>query len=277
MCYCWRVKRKDGVIMGFTEHDDPVTFAGMTYEAEAGFTATQVQQALGLSVDNMEVVSAFRSDHISEIDLIAGVYDDAEIIVYWVNWSAPAQRTIIMAGNFGEVTQRGIEFRCELRSLTHRLNQKVGRVYQRTCDAVFGDNRCKANAAAVTFTGTVTSVSTNGAFTASGLGAHATDYFGRGVLKWLTGSNANAITDIRTHALVGASAQFDLWTPAVADVQVGDTFQVTAGCKQTAEVCKAKFNNLVNFQGFPHMPGQDVITTYPTQGGDNQEGGALVF
>lgn len=276
MCYCWRITRKDAVVQGFTDHDEDLTFDSTTFEAEAGFTASQVQQALGLSVDNLEVVGAFNSDHIDEIELIAGVYDDAAIELFWVNWADTSERVVVMAGNLGEVTQNGIEFTAELRSLTHRLNQKVGRKYQRTCDAVFGDSRCKFNAASVTFTGTVTSVTSPSAFKASGL-AQADDYFSRGVMTWLTGDNAGQVVDIRTHTNDGAAVGFDTWVPAVLDIQVGDTFSVTAGCKQTADVCKAKFNNLVNFQGFPHMPGEDVVTKYAKQGDEDNDGGALVF
>lgn len=277
MCYCWRITRRDGVVFGFTEHDNPLTFDGTTFEAEAGFTASAVQQSLGLAVDNMEVVSAFSSDYIKETDLVAGVYDDAGVEVFWVNWANVAQRLTVMVGNLGEVTQKGISFTAELRSLTHRLNQKVGRIYQRTCDAVFADSRCKVNKAAFTFSGAVTSVASKSAFSASGLSAYAAEYFSRGIVKWLTGNNANATVDVRTHAKQGSTAEFDVWTPATADIQIGDTFEVTAGCKQTADVCKSKFDNLDNFQGFPHMPGQDIVTTYPTQGGNNQNGGALVF
>jgi len=276
MCYCWRITRKDATVQGFTDHDEDLTFDGTTFEAEAGFTASQVQQALGLSVDNLEVVGAFNSAHIDETDLIAGVYDDADIELYWVNWADVSERLTVMVGNLGEVTQNGIEFTAELRSLTHRLNQKVGRKYQRTCDAIFGDSRCGFNAASVTFAGTVTSVTSPSAFKASGL-AQADDYFSRGVLVWLTGNNAGQTIDVRTHTNDGSTVGFDMWTPAVGDIQVGDTFNVTAGCKQTADVCKTKFNNLVNFQGFPHMPGEDIVTKYAKQGDEDNDGGALVF
>jgi uncharacterized phage protein (TIGR02218 family) len=276
MCYCWRITRKDAVVQGFTEHDEDLTFDGTVFEAEAGFTSSMVQQALGLSVDNMEVVSALDSAHISETDLIAGVYDDAGVEVFWVNWRDPLQRIVVMSGNLGEVTQKGIQFTAELRSLTHRLNQKIGRVYQRTCDAVFGDTRCGLDAAAFTSTGVVSAISSQGAFQATGLAQDA-DYYSRGVLTWLTGNNTNANVDVRVHTKTGDVSGFDLWTPAVDTVQVGDTFEVIAGCKQTLEICRDKFNNVANFQGFPHMPGKDIITIYAEQGGENQDGDALVF
>lgn len=276
MCHCWRVTRKDGTVMGFTEHDEDLTFEGTTFIAEAGFTPSMAQQALGLSVDNMELAGAFSSVNITETDLIAGVYDDAAVEVFWVNWADTSEHIIIMVGNIGEVTQKGIEFVAELRSLTHRLNQKIGRAYQRTCDAVFADSACGLNAAIYTFTGTVSTVASPSSFTATGLAQDA-EYFSRGVLTWTSGANIGAQVDIRTHTKDGSLSGFDIWTPAVSDILPGDTFSVIAGCKQTADVCRTKFNNIKNFQGFPHMPGKDIITVYAEQGGENQNGGALVF
>lgn len=276
MCYAWKVTRKDGTVQGFTDHDEDLSFDGVTFEAEAGFTASQMQSALGLSVDNLELVGGFNSDHIDETDLIAGEYDDADVVLYWVNWADTSQRIIAMAGNLGEVKQSGIEFTAELRSLTHRLSQKVGRKYQRTCDAVFCDSRCKLNAATFTFSGTVDTVSSPSAFTVTGL-SQDDDYFSRGLLTWTSGANAGAKADVRTHTNDGAAVGIDLWTPQVGDIAPGDTFDILAGCKQTADVCKNKFNNLDNFQGFPHMPGQDVVTKYAKQGDEDNDGGALVF
>ncbi|AJD83174.1 hypothetical protein [Paracoccus phage vB_PmaS-R3] len=276
MCYAWKVTRKDGTVQGFTDHDEDLSFDGVTFEAEAGFTASQMQSALGLSVDNLELVGGFNSNHIDETDLIAGEYDDADVVLYWVNWADTSQRIVAMAGNLGEVKQNGIEFTAELRSLTHRLNQKVGRKFQRTCDAVFCDSRCKLNAATFTFSGTVDTVSSPSAFTVTGL-AQDDDYFSRGLVTWTSGANAGSTADVRTHTNDGAAVGIDLWTPQVGDIAPGDTFDILAGCKQTADVCKDKFGNLDNFQGFPHMPGQDVVTKYAKQGDEDNTGGALVF
>ncbi|MFT6426340.1 MAG: hypothetical protein ACJAYH_002126 [Celeribacter sp.] len=35
-----------------------------------------------------------------------------------------------------------------------------------------------------------------------------------------------------------------------------------------------KFDNFLNFQGFPHIPGEDWLTSYP-QSSDLNEGGSL--
>ena len=31
LCWCWRLARRDGVVMGFTDHDKALTFDGTTY------------------------------------------------------------------------------------------------------------------------------------------------------------------------------------------------------------------------------------------------------
>lgn len=280
MCFCWRVTRKDAVVMGFTEHDNNLTVDGTLFEAEAGFEGTRIDQSLGLAVDNLEATSAFSSERITEDDLIAGVYDDAFVEVLWVNWKDPTQFTVRLTGNLGEVTQRGVSFIAELRSLAHRLTQRVGRYYNRTCDAVFCDvgesvPRCRLNAATYTSTGTVSAVAANGSFTATGL-AGADGVYTRGRLTWTSGDNQDAVHDVRGHVLDGSNHEFDLWTPTVNDIQVGDTFSVLQGCKQNADACIG-YGNIANFQGFPHMPGKDIVTDYPVEGGDGQDGGALVF
>lgn len=39
LCHCWRVRRKDGVILGFTDHDVDIVFNGVVFLAGAGRTS----------------------------------------------------------------------------------------------------------------------------------------------------------------------------------------------------------------------------------------------
>ena len=89
LCWCWKITRNDGAVQGFTDHDTDLAFDGVTYEAASGFTASEVQSSLGLAVDNLTVVGALNSSTINEADLAAGLYDDASIEIWRVNWSAP--------------------------------------------------------------------------------------------------------------------------------------------------------------------------------------------
>ena len=52
--------------------------------------------------------------------------------------------------------------------------------------------------------------------------------------------------------------------PFVWDVQIGDTYEVIAGCtKRRSEDCRDKFDNVPNFQGEPDRPGVDQLTASP--------------
>jgi uncharacterized phage protein (TIGR02218 family) len=46
-------------------------------------------------------------------------------------------------------------------------------------------------------------------------------------------------------------------------VEAGDAFTITAGCDKHFKTCKAKFDNSVNFRGFPHVPEIDFAFAVP--------------
>ena len=50
----------------------------------------------------------------------------------------------------------------------------------------------------------------------------------------------------------------------------GDALIVRAGCDKRLETCAAKFANVANFRGFPHIPGQDTVFRYATKDGGHE-------
>ena len=57
--------------------------------------------------------------------------------------------------------------------------------------------------------------------------------------------------------------------------RAGDTFAVTAGCDKRFATCHDRFDNVVNFRGFPHIPGNDFVVRYPVQGEPGNDGASL--
>ena len=114
LCYCWRLILATGEKLGFTDHDVAVIFDGTSFEAQAGFTSTEIQSSLGLSVDNLEASGALSSSKLSDVRLNAGDFDHAQIEVWKVNWQDPTQRTLERKGHLGEVTfgQGAFKARC---------------------------------------------------------------------------------------------------------------------------------------------------------------------
>ena len=86
-------------------------------------------------------------------------------------------------------------------------------------------------------------------------------YFNDGKLTWLTGLNAGVSMDVNGWDL--DSHCFTLWLSVPYEIQVGDTYSVTPGCDKRFATCRARFNNIVNYGGFPHLPGLGKLLLYP--------------
>lgn len=264
LCWCWRLTRRDLAQLGFTDHDRDVIFDGTTFEAAAGFTASEMRDSVGLSVDNLEVTSALSSERLSETDLAAGLYDDARVEVFRVNWAAPEQRVLMRTGSLGEVRRSGLSFTAEVRGLAHYLQQPKGRLYQFTCDADLGDDRCKLllSDPAYRGEGAIIEASSARRFTVSGLDGFADGWFARGLLTFTSGAADGQAIEVRAHSKAGGVVTIELWAPARAPLEAGQTFIVTAGCDKHLATCQGKFANAANFRGFPHMPGNDFVTAF---------------
>lgn len=262
LCWCWRIARRDGTVLGFTDHDRALAFEGTTYEAASGFTASDITDGLGLSVDNLEVTGALSSAALSDADLAAGRYDDARIAIYRVNWANPGQRVLMRSGSIGEVRRTGATFTAELRGLAHYLQQPTGRLLQKTCDADLGDARCTVDLTSSTYRGTGVIITARSArrFVVSGLDAFATSFFSRGLFAFTSGASAGLKVEVKAHTKLSSAVEIELWAEAEGPPASGDTFIVTAGCDKRFETCKARFANTINFRGFPSIPGNQFLT-----------------
>ncbi len=262
LCNAWRVTRRDGVVMGFTDHDRDLAFGGLTYVAASGFEASETEDGNGLSAEGGDISGGFSAEAIRAEDLSAGRYDGAKVEVFTVNWQEPSQRLLLRTAELGEVRREGGLFRVELRRLTHRLDQVRGRVFGRQCDAVLGDGRCGVSVAAYRATATVSAVPDEMHVRVSGLSGFAERYFRYGVLTVASGAAAGLSADIEDHRRGGGGDELTLWLPMAAGLAAGDVLQVTAGCDKRFSTCREKFSNGLNFQGFPHMPGSDFSYGY---------------
>jgi len=274
LCWCWRLTRSDGVKLGFTDHDRDLVFDGTTFEADSGFTASEIASSVGLSVDNMEAEGALQSGHLSEVDLAKGLYDNAVVEVWRVNWADVAERVLMRQGNLGEVALNDGAFLAEVRGLAHALGQDQGRVYQGQCDADLGDARCGVDLDNASYkgSGTVASTITGASFTATGLGGFDAGWFTRGFLEWDTGNNAGQKTEVKLHTKSGSAVTLALWQTPAAGIAGGDTFTIRAGCDKQFTTCKDKFSNVANFRGFPHIPGNDFVIENAKAGDPENDG-----
>lgn len=274
---CWRVTRTDGVRFGFTDHDCALTFDGTTFKADTGLSASALAQSTGLSVDNTEAVGALSDAAITEADIEAGRFDGAEVEAWLVNWPAPENRVLQFRGSFGELERRAGGFQVELRGLAEAMNRRMGRVFQRGCSAVLGDGDCRFDLATPGYAheGAVDRMTDRRFLEFDGLERFEPRWFERGRLTVLTGAAAGLVGVIKNDRYASGVRRVELWQALRADLLPGDSVRLEAGCDKRMETCRLKFSNLLNFQGFPDIPGDDWVMAYPARGSASMDGGSL--
>ncbi|MGX0975333.1 putative phage protein (TIGR02218 family) [Roseovarius sp. MBR-51] len=266
-CRCWALTRRDGVVMGFTDHDRLLAFEGVAFRPDTGLSALALQQTTGLSVDNTEALGALSDAAIREADIEAGRYDGAELRAWLVNWQDLTARKLIFRGTMGELRRAGGAFEAELRGLTDALNVPLGRVYQKACSAILGDRSCTFDLDTPGYVAErpAETVDDNRVFRFAEMRGFEDDWFRHGVIRVLSGAAVGLIGLIKRDRSDGAGRVIDLWHPFGATVAPGDALRIEAGCDKRRTTCQFKFDNLLNYQGFPDIPGDDWTITDPTK------------
>jgi uncharacterized phage protein (TIGR02218 family) len=151
-----------------------------------------------------------------------------------------------------------------LRGLTDRLNQPQGRTFLRTCSAVLGDAKCGVdlNLPAYAHQEVLLQAGVPDVLL-SGAGAFAENWFVNGTVLVVTGAAAGLRSVIKADITEQGLRRLVLWESFALPLAAGDLVSVRAGCDRLIGTCQAKFDNLLNFRGFPHIPGDDWLTAYP--------------
>ena len=252
---CWKLARRDGVSLGFTSHDRDLVIDAITYKAATGFTPSMIASSGNLAVDNLDVEGMLSDEAITETDIHAGLYDFAEIAIFQVNYADLSQGKLrLRLGWLGEVSYGSNKFIAEVRGLTQKLTKTLGELFSPACRASLGDTRCKVNLSTYTFTGAITSVTSNSVFKDTSR-SETSGYFDYGVITFTSGANDGLAMEVKS--FVGKT--ITLVMPMPFTVAVSDTYSISAGCDKTFETCIARFDNAINFRGEPHLPGIDKM------------------
>ena len=273
----YSLTRKDGLVLGFCDHDRDLVFEEIVFRAETGLTTKALHSGTGLSVDNTEAFGALSSDAITEEDILAGRYDGAEVKGWLVNWADVKIRALLFRGTLGEISRAGGAFTAELRGLSEKLNQPQGRIYHGRCSAILGDIQCRFNLDLPGYTDERVVEQVKGArvFQFQAFAGFDDRFFEKGRFIVLTGKAAGLIGLIKNDRVTtGTLRTVELWQTLGLSPAAGDMVRLEAGCDKREDTCRLKFANLLNFRGFPSIPGDDWLMSYPVGEGVN-DGGSL--
>ena len=274
LCRAWAITRTDGQSFGFTDHDRDLAFEGVVFRADTGLTAAALAQSTGLSVDNTEALGALSHASVREDEIEAGRFDGAEVRAWVVNWADVDVRWLQFRGTIGEIRRAGGAFQAELRGLTEALNRPLGRIYQKPCTAVLGDRQCRfaLDTPGYRHEGPVDRIEDGRVFEWDALPGFEAGWFQRGRLDVLDGEAAGLWGAIKSDRFESGARRIELWEPIRTVMSPETSVRLTAGCDKRFDTCRLKFNNLLNFQGFPDLPNEDWVMAYPTQAGANTGG-----
>jgi uncharacterized phage protein (TIGR02218 family) len=258
--WCWKATRRDGTVLAVTMLSQDLLFEGVLYLSRDGFNPRALGQEASAAVSNSEI-SGYLSDAITEDEFEAGLWDGCAVEMFEVNYRDLTQGKMRLASfTMGDIKVTRAAFNAEMRGLTQSLQKVVGRLVTKGCPWVFGsispDNftpACNKALAPLTVTGAITGVTDLRTFSDASR-AEVSDYFGGGVITFLTGANAGQALEVYSFA----AGAFVTHLPFLHNPVVGDTYSLTPGCrKRYTEDCRAKWANTNNFGGFDLIPGPD--------------------
>lgn len=271
-CRMLRLALNDGTIIAVTDHDRALSFdigAGADlYSPRTGILASDLSLSTGFDPDDVEVTgplveTATEAWHVTKSAILGGRFDDAVAHFFQVNWKSLGSGPIkLMKGRVVLAEIEGDRFKLTINSEIGKFSQEIGRVVTPYCEADFGDARCGYNVVPVD--ATVSAVANNRQITVTFSDSYADDYFNKGTVQFLTGTLAGTRpVEVSDWTSGGAIV---LWTELAELPEIGDTLQLRQGCDKTRAACMA-YDNIINFRGFPDVPGTDQVLKYPNPGG----------
>ena len=269
----WTITRIDGVKLGFTAHDMPITFFGVVHTPCNSMLASAAEMSTILgSNGNMELSGILSDLGVSRADLYNGLYDNATIESWMVPWSNAGGECPfrVMGGVIGPADFGETSFTQEVLSDGARLQQKgLLETYTPGCRYYFGnqnDSRCPVDLLTLLVSGSVTGIAIPNASTSStrrifvdSTRTEPNGYFDNGTITWTSGLNNGVKSEIKSQV----DGQFALWETLLHKIALSDTYTMTPGCDKSPAAHLVFNPDMVDFGGFPDVPGNDSILTSP--------------
>ncbi|MDO9370722.1 MAG: DUF2163 domain-containing protein [Sphingopyxis sp.] len=255
LAWCWRLSRRDGVVIGLTSHDRDLLIAGILYRAAPGMKPSALETSDSLDTATMDLEGAIASDVIAARDLDAGRWDGAELELFVTDWrAADAAPVTVARGSLGAIERRGAAFAAELQGVTRLLDRPVCPATSPSCRAMLGDRACRVDLVPRTHVGRVTAVA--GRLATIDVAVPAMAF---GELMWLEGRNCGLASPV-----VGVEGSVLHLAEAPPFAPVGPVrVRLIEGCDKQLATCRDRFANAANFRGEAHLPGNDLLTRYP--------------
>ena len=283
LCRCWRVRRRDGVALGFTDHDRDLGFEETLFRASSGMDTSGA--AVGDRAERRQCAGDGRAER--RLGARGGhprrpLRRGRGLAVAGRLAAAGPARADVPRHLRRDPTRSGGGFEVELRGLGGGA-ERAGRP-DVSCRAATGRSATRSAAS----TSAQPGFSGRGQRARRGFGAARrsrragsaglrTAGSGTGRLTWLFGRERRArrgTVEARSGRVGRSPAAGRSGRSRACRLRPAIGSGVAAGCDKRPETCRGKFANFLNFRGFPHIPGDDWVTAYPEGWSATMTGGS---
>jgi uncharacterized phage protein (TIGR02218 family) len=256
---CFTFILSTGTVLTYTNVDQPVVYNGSTFSASGPLVqGLKYKASVGLEVDKQQITIAARpTDLINGNPALnairEGAFDGATVqrdrvfmtalggtVVGGVTLFHGRVSTVDLVGR----TTATLTIASDLIVLDYDMPRNL---YSPTCLHTLYDSGCGVIRGTYAASGTCGSGSTGTLINFTGALASQA----QGKIVFTSGDNANVAATIKS-VVVGTS--LTLMYPMPDIPATGDGFIAYAGCDHTRATCQSRFNNLINFRGFPFVP-----------------------
>ncbi len=220
----------------------------------------KLKQTVGVDIDEQQIDIAFKPTStiaglpwpvaVREGRFDGATFDRARVVMTAPGVAPIANALVTMFhGEVATVDNIGrLSCRMTVKSMLNKLAIDMPRdIWQPSCLNTLYDGLCTVSKSANAASGTVGASPTLTFIPWSG---SAEGIYDQGTVTFEGGANVGISRTVRQSTAAGLTLQRPLdYLPAA-----GDSFVVYKGCDKTTATCAGRFNNLVNFRGFPFVP-----------------------
>ncbi len=264
----WRITRVDGVVIGVTDHDRDIAIGDEIYHARGALKPSKLESEMGLSPENLDVFGGVDGEIFREDELHRGLFDGALVEYFSWDWQNETKNEILLKGRIAKIEYSQNRFRAELETPIDKLPNIFGRSFQKECHACFCDENCGLNAQNFQHRSSIAALH----WPKLTLSGHFPWPLENGLLVFSERPKGVQKSGIRSAKPQEAQTEITLWADLKFQPEIGETVMVQAGCDKNFETCRQRFGNAVNFRGFPHMPGEQVLNEVASANGSSGRG-----
>lgn len=250
----YHIWRDDGEHWYYTSGDTTVTYDGHDY-LPATLKRASAKYDSQLEATTMEITLGYLEEPVTEF--IA----NNPIEILWIDIrklfrdQSPFETVVIFLGQIKKVSFQGNAAKVICVGFEHFLKMPIPVFrYQLTCNHKLFDDGCGIDKAAYKITTNVTLSADKTKLTSSVFESYDDGYFIYGSVEH--GAEYRMITDHvgDTITIAYKMYKFDEYT---------DSVDVYPGCDRQIETCRDKYDNVINFLGFPFIPQENPATRMP--------------